>query len=163
MFQKGYSGRIMSPMEYDHHTYRRPKSRRGKHIHIGDDTDKYQKYSFVDREGNFVTKLQALWIFSKGECHYCKKKIPLRKSTKDHRIPLARGGTHSMSNLVLSCKTCNLRKGPLTEDEYFRAINIMPAVEYGIGEVLNGLINAAGKIIILALGIYGVIRLVQEL
>ena len=29
----------------------------------------------------------------------------------DHRLPLARGGTNQANNLVLSCRSCNSRKG----------------------------------------------------
>lgn len=36
----------------------------------------------------------------------------------DHRIPLARGGTHGLANLALACLPCNHYKADLTEDEY---------------------------------------------
>lgn len=42
-------------------------------------------------------------------CVYCQtQKPPLQK---DHMIPLSRGGFHSVYNIVLACRRCNLSKG----------------------------------------------------
>lgn len=46
----------------------------------------------------------------KGKCFYCKRQIKGVWVT-DHLIPLFRGGTSAYSNLVVSCWTCNSRKG----------------------------------------------------
>lgn len=44
-------------------------------------------------------------------CYYCKKPFnSKRKSTLDHVIPLARGGLHDISNIVLACWPCNNKK-----------------------------------------------------
>mmetsp|Transcript_17837 Transcript_17837/g.35963 ORF Transcript_17837/g.35963 Transcript_17837/m.35963 type:complete len:93 (-) Transcript_17837:565-843(-) len=55
------------------------------------------------------------------QCYYCGKRV--RKvdwssnyngkdlATVDHVVPLARGGTDHPSNLVVSCKPCNVKKG----------------------------------------------------
>ena len=42
-------------------------------------------------------------------CAYCGKK---QKLTMDHVIPLSKGGSHSASNIVPACRSCNSRKGP---------------------------------------------------
>lgn len=44
-----------------------------------------------------------------GECFWCGKK--LTDYHMDHVIPLSRGGTHSIGNLVASCPYCNRSKG----------------------------------------------------
>ena len=41
-------------------------------------------------------------------CAYCGKEGPL---TRDHVIPLSRGGPHSLANLVPACRSCNAKKG----------------------------------------------------
>lgn len=45
-----------------------------------------------------------------GKCYYCRKAIKGAWNT-EHVIPLFRGGTSSYSNLVISCWTCNKKKG----------------------------------------------------
>lgn len=42
---------------------------------------------------------------------YIKKGYRVRAATVDHVVPLARGGTHDLDNLVLACMGCNCRKG----------------------------------------------------
>ena len=49
-------------------------------------------------------------------CMYCgKKNVPFEI---DHQVPLSRGGTHRVSNLVLSCHDCNQAKGNQTACEF---------------------------------------------
>jgi hypothetical protein len=40
-------------------------------------------------------------------CFYCDKHLTVRTVTKDHRIPLSKGGSDFAKNLVPACKTCN--------------------------------------------------------
>lgn len=44
-------------------------------------------------------------------CHYCGVELAENESTLDHLIPLARGGSNSLQNLVLACQPCNTWKG----------------------------------------------------
>jgi len=51
-----------------------------------------------------------------GCCAYCgRSDLPL---TRDHRSPLARGGTNYISNIVPACLPCNTRKHDRTETEF---------------------------------------------
>lgn len=43
-----------------------------------------------------------------GKCAYCKQE---KKLTKDHIIPLSKGGTNTIDNLQPLCRNCNARKG----------------------------------------------------
>lgn len=52
-----------------------------------------------------------------GNCWWCGKKIE-GKGHIDHRIPLVRGGGNDASNLVISCPTCNMRKGKKLPSEF---------------------------------------------
>lgn len=49
-------------------------------------------------------------------CYYCKCK--LKKYHIEHVVPLSRHGTNDISNLVLSCPTCNLKKGARLPSEW---------------------------------------------
>lgn len=51
-------------------------------------------------------------------CYYCDISISINELTEDHRIPLSRGGTDWIANIVPACRSCNSRKGNKTEQEY---------------------------------------------
>lgn len=53
-----------------------------------------------------------------GRCAYCGAETQL---TIDHRIPLSRGGSNTISNVLPACRRCNARKHDSDELE-FRAI-----------------------------------------
>lgn len=55
-----------------------------------------------------------------GRCYYCGKGG--KKLQREHRVPLARGGSNDISNIVPSCEACNRRKGILTDDEFFKLL-----------------------------------------
>jgi 5-methylcytosine-specific restriction endonuclease McrA len=48
-------------------------------------------------------------------CAYCGATGPLQP---DHRVPLARGGTNSIQNILPACGRCNRRKYLMTEAEF---------------------------------------------
>ncbi len=43
-------------------------------------------------------------------CKYCGKQLTRFSATLDHITPVARGGTHSLENLVTACLECNSKK-----------------------------------------------------
>lgn len=50
------------------------------------------------------------------QCAYCRvSNVPFEI---DHQVPRSRGGSNRVSNLVLSCHTCNLAKGDKTAAEW---------------------------------------------
>lgn len=57
-----------------------------------------------------VAQIKALHVLQKGLCWWCQEPLSARYHI-DHRIPLSRGGSNDISNLVLSCPHCNLSKG----------------------------------------------------
>ena len=52
------------------------------------------------------------WAFIKkcynSRCAYCDKKQA--RLTQDHIIPLSRGGTHTIDNVIPACQSCNSKK-----------------------------------------------------
>lgn len=52
-----------------------------------------------------------------GRCHWCGQKIS-GSPHADHLIPLSRGGTNTISNIVPSCATCNLSKNDKLPHEW---------------------------------------------
>jgi len=51
-------------------------------------------------------------------CAYCGESKPL---TRDHNIPLSRGGTDDIMNILPACQSCNSRKHRLTALEFIGA------------------------------------------
>lgn len=52
-------------------------------------------------------------------CYYCGAVGDL---TVDHKVPLARGGSNHIDNLVPACRSCNSRKGTQDELEYLAVL-----------------------------------------
>jgi len=69
---------------------------------------------------------QSVHNRSKGACHYCGRTKGLL--TVDHVVPLARGGSWHISNLVGACSKCNSLKGNMSAEEF-------------IGRVLPGILE----------------------
>jgi 5-methylcytosine-specific restriction endonuclease McrA len=61
-----------------------------------------------------------------GCCAYCGEDRPLGP---DHKIPLSRGGTHDISNIVPACFPCNSKKRAQTAYEF---LGLIPKVASSI-------------------------------
>lgn len=55
-----------------------------------------------------------------SRCMYCGGKVRRDLFDLDHKNPVSRGGTNRKSNFQLLCRTCNTRKGALTDKEFRR-------------------------------------------
>lgn len=78
------------------------------------------------------TRMAALWSeFDEYEerddmnCEYCKREMHNRhlsfdglRKTRDHYIPLSRGGTNARENIRFACHRCNGLKGNMMPDEW---------------------------------------------
>jgi 5-methylcytosine-specific restriction endonuclease McrA len=61
---------------------------------------------------------KELLQYHAGHCAYCGSSDRIEA---DHRIPLCRGGSNEISNILPACRHCNRRKHRRTEEE-FRAL-----------------------------------------
>ncbi len=67
-------------------------------------------------EGSFSVAEWLALVGSYGaRCAYCGSAAPLEM---DHRVPLARGGTNAIDNILPACGRCNRRKHTRTEAEF---------------------------------------------
>ncbi len=60
----------------------------------------------------YLYKLQA------GICVYCESLMTLKAATIDHVVPVTRGGSDAIDNLVGCCIRCNKEKGERTLAEF---------------------------------------------
>jgi len=57
-------------------------------------------------------------------CQYCGQHAP--DGEPDHVLPLSRGGTDRLTNLVWTCKECNQSKGNKTLREWLSTLHETP-------------------------------------
>jgi 5-methylcytosine-specific restriction endonuclease McrA len=53
----------------------------------------------------------ALFARDNHLCLYCTREFPQHELTRDHVIPLSRGGADRWENVVSACRRCNQHKG----------------------------------------------------
>ena len=83
------------------------KSEKGKLSRINTEHKRRTKF----KNGDVTTEqLKQLYTNSKV-CYWCDNKLVKNDIHLDHYVPIAKGGLHTISNLVLSCSKCNLTKG----------------------------------------------------
>lgn len=72
-----------------------------------------------DRSPRMIVRLtrRNLMLRDEHQCQYCGRRPMSRDLNLDHVQPRSRGGGESWENLVVSCRSCNLKKGQRTPDE----------------------------------------------
>lgn len=61
-------------------------------------------------------------------CLYCGMQLSEHMLTRDHLLPLSRGGKDSWRNVVTACKSCNHAKGARTPEEAGMSLLAVPYV-----------------------------------
>lgn len=73
-------------------------------------TNARHKRRSITKNGD-VTNNQLLDLKKNATiCYWCNVSLKKVKTHIDHYIPLSKGGEHTLSNLVVSCKECNATK-----------------------------------------------------
>lgn len=60
---------------------------------------------------------QALFARDAHMCMYCGNQLPARGLSRDHIVPLSKGGSDAWKNVVTACKRCNNRKAGRTPEQ----------------------------------------------
>ena len=83
-----------------------------------------RKREALKRKGKIGdTKAITAWLKSWRcqlvvRCFWCQREVSAQECHQDHVMPLAKGGAHSLENLVISCADCNTRKKDKHPDEW---------------------------------------------
>ena len=78
---------------------------------------------FIHVPRRFRRQVTNTFLFARDRyrCQYCGRHIaelrPRESLTRDHLIPLSRGGTNEWTNVVAACSPCNTRKGNRLPEE----------------------------------------------
>jgi 5-methylcytosine-specific restriction endonuclease McrA len=88
---------------YKHNKRARKKAAQGTHTH---------------------QEIQEQYKRQKGKCYYCSIKLG-KEYHADHVVPLSRGGSNDISNIVLACPFCNESKGAKSPHEWARGNRLM--------------------------------------
>lgn len=106
LFKKRYIEKNRAKVAASAHFLRTLRRQRIKFL--GDTSDRAAIISFVSE------------LKSKPDvvCSYCLTPIFGKMVTVDHKIPIARGGIHAVSNLCPACRRCNSSKGNKTPEEF---------------------------------------------
>ena len=59
-------------------------------------------------------------------CGYCGEAIADDEVTLDHVVPVSKGGTDRVKNMVLCCTTCNNKKGDKEWEPKYRTLKDLP-------------------------------------
>lgn len=83
--------------------------------------EQYRLKALMDTERRRARKLQAplndlilpqwqaIQAMQDHRCYYCGKRCK-GKLTQDHILPLSRGGSHTLHNVIAACRSCNCSK-----------------------------------------------------
>ena len=84
------------------------KYRKRKDVLLRDRNNKHKRRTSV-RDGDVTIKQIEELIEKSTYCYWCNVKLK-KDYHLDHYTPISKGGKHTISNLVVSCPSCNLQK-----------------------------------------------------
>jgi hypothetical protein len=56
------------------------------------------------------------------DCPYCGVKMCSRDKTRDHMVPISKGGANSLANILICCKPCNSKKRDMDFDSWLQLL-----------------------------------------
>jgi 5-methylcytosine-specific restriction endonuclease McrA len=75
---------------------------------------------------NYPLSNPALFARDAHTCMYCAKKFPANLLTRDHIVPISRGGKDRWANVVAACRRCNQHKANFMLEEINMELVALP-------------------------------------
>lgn len=61
---------------------------------------------------------ESLFYLYHCKCAYCGAELSIKTLTKDHIVPISKGGKHTFDNLAACCTFCNAKKSDSTSSHW---------------------------------------------
>lgn len=92
---------------------------------IGKQSAYQRRRAWIIANGGSHTKaeIKALIEAQNHQCAYCSRCVKL---TKDHIIPVSKGGSDYISNICMACRRCNLQKRARTPAQWIKRWYLQP-------------------------------------
>jgi 5-methylcytosine-specific restriction endonuclease McrA len=95
------------------------QTERGKLLNKLKSQNRRYKEKYNTNPGERLTKKQIEYLAEVyKQCAYCNAELTPENTHIDHIHPLSKEGSHSIDNVVLACKDCNLKKNSKPLDQW---------------------------------------------
>jgi 5-methylcytosine-specific restriction endonuclease McrA len=85
----------------------------------------HRRRARLNGKGDYtIDELYGQFEQQEGFCFYCGELLYSSFDNVihvDHKIPVSRGGSNTIENIVISCASCNLKKGTKTPEEFLQS------------------------------------------
>jgi 5-methylcytosine-specific restriction endonuclease McrA len=87
------------------------QTERGKLLNKLNSQNRRYRKKYNTNPGKRLTTAQIEYLTEVyKQCTYCNTELTSDNTHIDHIHPLSKGGSHSIDNVTLACKDCNLKK-----------------------------------------------------
>jgi hypothetical protein len=109
----------------------RQRQQQFKHAHpdaVARNGDRRKKRVALTADGTLTPRVVAALFAKASLCPYCAVDLDQSTMALDHMEPIARGGLHTLSNVVVCCRACNLEKRDLPYDQWLTRVRVRAGV-----------------------------------
>lgn len=85
--------------------------------------EKRKQMAAANADGSLTHSVCDEMFKSAKRCPYCERGLNAGNKTLDHIIPLSKGGAHGIHNVLIFCRTCNLRKKAMDFSEWMSTLS----------------------------------------
>jgi 5-methylcytosine-specific restriction endonuclease McrA len=95
-------------------------------------------YVRIPRQVTMAPTRRLVLMRDNHTCQYCGAAGSQALLTMDHLLPRSRGGQTTWENVVIACRTCNMRKGDRTPEEAGMTLHRRPGRPHYMAFLLLG-------------------------
>jgi 5-methylcytosine-specific restriction endonuclease McrA len=116
-YMKEYQNNNRDKISKHNKKYR--KTEKGKLMRRINSQNRHYRKKYNTNSGDKLTKENIKYLTEVyKQCAYCNTELTSENTQIDHIHPLSKEGSHSIDNVVLACKECNLQKSSKPLDQW---------------------------------------------